>query len=165
MLGACYAPETVFRAPCTEWDLGVLRVFLSHHRASGFLRELVNMQIPGPCPQRWWFSGYGSRWRQEPVFKKHPPAPNPKGDNNSEGDEDSGQKRREAQAQEKCSCLLPLRADSWEKNKKCRALGCQLRIVANWKLTMAFTQKSKRTMSQFYEHNKPWLSTLRNFLI
>ena len=39
--------------------------------------------------------------------------------------------RREAQAQEKCSCLLPLRADSCEKNKKCRALGCQLCIVAN----------------------------------
>ena len=34
------------------------------------------------------------------MFKKHPPAPNPEGDNSSEGDEDLGQKRREAQAQE-----------------------------------------------------------------
>lgn len=52
MLGACYVPETVFGALCTEWGLGVPRVFLSHHRALGFLRELVNMQVPArPRPR------------------------------------------------------------------------------------------------------------------
>lgn len=50
MLGACYVPETVFGALCTEWGLGVPWVFLSHHRALGFLRELVNMQVPAPPP-------------------------------------------------------------------------------------------------------------------
>lgn len=27
-------------------------MFLSHHRALGFLRELVNMQVPAPPPHR-----------------------------------------------------------------------------------------------------------------
>lgn len=61
----------------------------------------------------------------------------------------------EAQAQEKCSCLLPLR--SWLVRKKYKNVELlDANCVANWKLTMAFL-KIQRTMSQFYEHNKPWL--------
>lgn len=101
MLGACYVPETVFGALCTEWGLGVPRVFLSHHRALGFLRELVNMQVPArPRPRDGDSVDMVQGGARNLRLKNTPPTPNPKGDNSSESNEDSGQERREAQAQE-----------------------------------------------------------------